>query len=108
MPDGAPSSALIFGDGLQAPTLLPQAEVTPLALEYGTKPPMEVVEAVRADAWLHAHGDPLSPAGQAIKRQIRDAFYEDTDIWRGMVLGQSLQACRQAVTGLAASSSVSP
>ena len=105
MPDGASSSALILGDGLQAaPALLPRAEVTPLALEYGTKPPMEVVEAVRADAWLHAHGDPLSSAGQAIKRQIRDAFYEDTDIWRGMVLGQSLQACRQAVIGLAAGS----
>ncbi len=102
LPDGASSSAVIQGDGLKAaPALLPQAAVTPLALEYGTKPPMEVVEAVRADAWLHAHGDPLSPAGQAIKRQIRDAFYEDSDIWRGMVLGQSLQACRQAVIGLA-------
>jgi hypothetical protein len=101
LPDGDSASASILGDGLSAAVaLLPKAAVTPVALEYGTRPDREVIEALRADAWLHSHGDPLSPEGQAIKRQIRNAFYEDTDLWRGMVLGQSLQACRQAVLGL--------
>ena len=35
-----------------------------------------------------------------IKAQILGAFYIDTDMWRGMVLGQSLMAVRQAINGL--------
>lgn len=101
MPDGASSSAILSGDGLSAaPALLPKAEVTPIAMEYGTVSPIEVSEALRADAWLHAYGDPLSPDAKPIKRQIRDAFYTDTDEWRGMVLGQSLQTARKAAFAL--------
>jgi len=83
------------------PALLPHAEVTGMALEYGTVDGAQVMEALRADNWLHLHGDPLSPQGQAIGADTRAAFYIDTDIWRGMVLGQSLIATRQALTGLA-------
>jgi len=60
-----------------------------------------VTTALRADAWLHTHGDPTGPEAQAIKAQIRDAFYGDADDWKGMVAGQSLLACRQALAGLA-------
>ena len=49
---------------------------------------------------VHAHGNPLSPAGRDIKKQIRAAFYGDADDWKGMVAGQSLLACRQALAGL--------
>lgn len=99
---GESVSAKLAGDWLNAsPELLPQAEVTSIALEYGTVASAQVLEALRADNWLHAHGDPLSPEGQAIKAQVRDAFYVDTDVWRGMVLGQSLIAIRQALAGLA-------
>jgi len=31
---------------------------------------------------------------------VRDAFYGDADDWKGMVAGQSLLACRQAIAGL--------
>ena len=55
-----------------------------------------------ADAWLHAHGDPLSPEAAPIKAAIRDAFYGDADDWKGMVAGQSLLATRQAMAALAA------
>lgn len=100
---GDSTSADIKGDGLAAaPLLLPSAEVTGVALEVGTKTLVEVGEALRADAWLHAHGDPTSPSAKAIKTQIRDAFYGDADDWKGMVAGQSLLACRQAIRGLAA------
>ena len=99
---GESVSAKLAGDWLDAsPRLLPHAEVTAIALEYGTVESAHVLEALRADNWLHAHGDPLSPEGQAIKAQVRDAFYVDTDVWRGMVLGQSLIAVRQALAGLA-------
>jgi len=99
---GDSTSADIVGDGLSfAPRLLAHAQVTGMALEFGTKPPMEVIGALRGDAWLHAHGDPLSPEGRAIKAVVRDAFYGDADDWKGMIAGQSLLATRQAVKGLA-------
>lgn len=94
-------SAQIAGDWLgAAPQLLPRARVTGIALEYGTLDPNKVLDALRADNWLHAHGDPSSAQGQRIKAQILAAFYVDTDVWRGMVLGQSLTAARQAINGL--------
>lgn len=99
---GESVSAKLAGDWLDAaPRLLPHARVTGIALEYGTVETAQVLEALRADNWLHAHGDPQSTQGQAIKRQVRDAFYVDTEVWRGMVLGQSLIAVRQALAGLA-------
>ena len=101
MAGGDSTSAEIVGDGLSfAPGLLAHAEVTGMALEFGTRPLTEVLNALRADAWLHAYGDPLSPEGQAIKAEVRDAFYGDADDWKGMIAGQSLLATRQAVRGL--------
>ena len=100
---GNSTSADIVGDGLNAaPGLLAHAQVTGMALEVGTLPVMDVLNAVRADAWLHAYGDLASPQGVAIKAQVRDAFYGDADDWKGMVAGQSLLAVRQAIAGLGA------
>ncbi|MFI4936135.1 MAG: M14 family metallopeptidase [Caulobacterales bacterium] len=100
--DGTSTSADIAGDNLgAAPLLLPHAEVTGMALEVGTHPLATVFLALRADAWLHAYGDVASTEGQAIKQQIRAAFYGDADDWKGMVAGQSLLVCRQAIAGLA-------
>jgi hypothetical protein len=98
---GTSTSAPITGDGLDAASrLLAHAEVTGMAIEVGTQPLTAVLLALRADAWLHAHGDPRSPDADAIKAQIREAFYGDTDDWKGMVAGQSLLAMRQAIAGL--------
>jgi hypothetical protein len=98
---GDSSSAVIAGDGLgAAPTLLPHAEVTGVALEVGTQPVDQVLLALRADAWLYAHGNVDSTLGHAIQAQMRAAFYGDADDWKGMVAGQSLLLCRQAVAGL--------
>ena len=99
---GTSTSADILGDGLAAaPHILAHAEVTGMALEVGTQETMTVLNALRADAWLHAHGDPLSEQGRAIKALVRDAFYGDADDWKGMVAGQSLLAVKQALAGLA-------
>ena len=98
---GTSTSADVLGDGASAAAaLLSNAEVTVVALEFGTVPVLTVLQALRADAWLHAHGDLQSPQGKAIKQQVREAFYGDTDDWKGMVAGQSLHACRQALAGL--------
>ena len=99
--DGSSSSATLVGDGLAAaPTLLSHAQLTAIAFEVGTKPMEEILNALLADTWLHAHGDPLSPAGQAIKRQMRAMYYGDAGDWKGMVAGQSLLMCKQAIAGL--------
>jgi len=99
--DGTSASAPIVGDGLAgAPVILKHAQVTGMALEVGTQSLAQVLLALRADTWLHAHGDPASPQGQVIKAQIRDAFYGDADDWKGMVAGQSLLAVKQAIAGL--------
>lgn len=101
---GESVSADIAGDWMcMAPDLLPHAEVTAISLEYGTVDSTVVLDALRADNWLHAHGDPTGPEAPAIKAQILAAFYTDTDVWRGMVLGQSLMTVRQAINGLSGS-----
>ncbi len=99
---GTSTSADIKGDGLSvAPDLAPRASVVGMALEFGVQPLAQTLDAVRADAWLHAHGELGSEQGVAIKRQVRDAFFGDSDDWKGMIVGQSLLACRQALAGLA-------
>ena len=103
--DGSASSASLTGDGLSAASsLLPHAEVTTMALEFGTLSIEAVHEAVCGDAWLHAHGEVASAFGEKLRWQTRDAFYCDTDTWKGMVVGQSLTVCRQAIASLSASS----
>ena len=100
--DGTSTSALLSGlMWTAAYQEAPQAEYTGIALEYGTLPMREVVDALRADQWLENH--PEAPAAQleAIKRQLRDAFYTDTDDWKQRIVEQGVQAARQAVAGLA-------
>jgi hypothetical protein len=78
----------------------PQAQVTSMAIEFGTQPLLQVLQALRAEQWLQMH--PNAPADQAarIKRDLRDAFYVDTDDWKQKILTQALQAMTQAVVGL--------
>ena len=77
-----------------------QAEYTGIAMEYGTLPFDQVTMALRADQWLENH--PEAPPAQRvqIKRQIRDAFYTDTDAWKARIVEQGMAAAYQAVTGL--------
>jgi len=100
--DGSSASAAVGGDGLSAVSaVLPNAQVTCMALEVGTLPLPDISHALRADCWLHSHGDPQGVDAKPIKEQIRGAFYGDRDDWKGMVAGQSLLAMRQALAGLA-------
>lgn len=80
----------------------PQADITSLAIEFGTQPLMQVLQALRAEQWLQNH--PGVPAVQAarIKRDLRDAFYVDTADWKQRILAQSFQAMDRALQGLAA------
>ncbi|MDD5336273.1 MAG: DUF2817 domain-containing protein [Rhodoferax sp.] len=76
----------------------PQAEITPLCLECGTQPTMQVLKALRAEQWLTLHPD--APVAQAagIKRGLRDAFYVDTAAWKEKIVDQARQAMLQALS----------
>lgn len=99
--DGSSASALITGMmWLAAPQECPQAEYTGIAIEYGTVPFDQVTEALRADQWLENHPDAPHAQRVHIKRQVRDAFYTDTDEWKSRIVAQGVEAAQQAVAGL--------
>ncbi len=78
----------------------PQAEHTGIALEYGTVPFQEVLQALRADHWLHRHPQAPTALQASIRQGMRDAFDVDSDAWRAQVVVQARQAMFQAVQGL--------
>ncbi len=101
--DGSSASALLSGlMWLAVGQECAQAEYTGIALEYGTVPFERVTDALRADQWLENHPDAPHAQRVQIKRQIRDAFYTDTEAWKSRVVEQGVQAAHQAVSGLAA------
>ena len=73
-----------------------------VALEYGTFAPANGLRVLRADHWLHSHGnvDWGHPDTVRIKTDIRDHFAPRTIDWQEMVLFRSRQILRQAVAGL--------
>lgn len=79
-----------------------------LTLEFGTRPVDEVLDALRADHWLHAYGsvdggqvDWDAARTRAIKAQLMRTFCPDGPEWREMVLFRGRQVIRQALAGLA-------
>lgn len=75
-------SAVLAGDWLAvADELAPNAEVTPICIEYGTVDGVTVLQSLRADAWLHGYGAPTGPEAPAIRAQVRAAFADDDPAW---------------------------
>ena len=100
--DGGSASAEVKGSAvLCIYEECPGAEITCMGLEYGTVPFDAVLQALRGAHWLEIHPD--APAGlrASIDRSMRDAFYTDTELWKGKILGQARTAVLQAVTALA-------
>ena len=78
----------------------PQAEYTGIALEYGTEPIPEIIDALRGDHWLALHPEAPAELAAQIKARLKRAFYTDTDAWKGQIVSQARQALFQAVDGL--------
>ena len=78
----------------------PQAEYTGICLEYGTLPMPQMLMALRADHWLHAHPQADAALARRIRQDLRDAFYPDADDWKRRVWAQGLEAAQQALRGL--------
>ncbi len=85
-----------------------QAQYTGMAMEYGTVPMLDVMDALRADQWLENHPEADEATARAIKQQLRDAFYTDTDAWKEQVLVQAHDAARKALAGLASAAPPPP
>lgn len=103
--DGTSSSTDIMGNTAAAlAEETGDAELTAITLEFGTVPASEVLNALRADHWLHAHaGDPMSTLGETVKTTMRDAFYCDSDDWKQLVWTRCGEILLRSLAGLAAS-----
>jgi hypothetical protein len=101
--DGSSVSAPVTGIvGFAAYDECPQAEITCMAIEYGTLPLEQVLHALRADQWLENHPEADTTGQRArIKREVRDAFYIDSDEWKRTVVAQAREAVAKAIDGLA-------
>jgi hypothetical protein len=100
--DGSSSSAPL--QGLMWASIYqecPQAEYTGIALEYGTLPVMQMMDALRADQWAENHPDAPPAQLAQIKRATRDAFYVDTDEWKQQIAEQAIDAALGGIKGLA-------
>lgn len=105
--DGSSTSAVLTGMMFAAAyEECPQAEYTGIAMEYGTVPVLEVMQALRAEQWLHKDQQSGRRASAELARQIKQqmlqAFYTDTDAWKGQIVSQARQSMFQAVDGLTA------
>ncbi len=100
--DGSSTSARLTGEmWTVAYDECPQAEYTGITLEYGTVPLLPMIDALRAEQWLENHPEAPAEQARAIRRQMREAFFTDTDVWKVQVVDQAINAARDAVVGLA-------
>jgi hypothetical protein len=101
---GTSTSAQLHGtNGEGFVRFLPHAELTAIALEYGTLPLDDVLDAVRADNWLHLHADLAGEDSRRIKTQMRDAFAPNDASWRQAVWARAEDILRKTAFGLARS-----
>jgi predicted deacylase len=96
--DGSSTSASIVGFVTGASyDECPDAEITAMALEYGTVPLPQVLLALRADHWLHNHPEAPEALQPSIREQMRDAFHVEADDWKEQVFAQARTAALQTV-----------
>ncbi len=69
-------------------------------LEVGTRPVPQVLEALRADNWLHIHGDLGSKLGGEIKTRLKDAFFPDEPDWKELVSLRARQIMDVTLAGI--------
>lgn len=95
---GESVSAVVGGsvaDGVYA--ALPQAEITYVALEFGTYPMDVVLEALRRDHSCHASNTPDPAEAAACGRRMRDAAYIETPAWQAAVFGRTADFAYRAL-----------
>jgi hypothetical protein len=80
--------------------MLPQAEVTAVALEFGTYPLNQLLDSFRLHALL-SQSSQLSPEREEqVRSTIQDFFYPGTQAWLNPVWARTVQVTQQALVGL--------
>ncbi len=101
--DGSSSSAVVRGDmGTVFFDILSNAWAAAIALEYGTLDMVTVLDGLRQDNWLYAHGDRDSELGRQIVANSRACFYTETDEWKAQVSERATWAFAKAFEALSA------
>ena len=92
-----------FLEAVNAAGLQPKSHIHPLKGRDGETLAMDLawVGDPKADR-LPGRPDASADQARKIRQQMMNAFYVDTDAWRGPILGQALEAMVQDVEGLAA------
>ena len=80
---------------------LPNTKVSFIAAEYGTRDIDTVLGSIRADNWLHQHGDLDSDQGRQIKAELREVFRPDDRGWEARILEIGARVVQEACAGLA-------
>ncbi len=101
--DTAVSAAVSGPIWTAVPDECPHAEYTGIALEFGTLPPLQVLHALRGEAWLRTNPQAAPGLAERIGREAFGAFFVDSAEWRAGVLRQAREAIIQAIDGLAGS-----
>jgi hypothetical protein len=78
----------------------PHTELTFAALEVGTRDTRAVFKALRRDNWLHCIAGHTHPLAEAIRLELRDAFYPDDDVWKLLVWSHSVEVVESALRSL--------
>lgn len=71
-----------------------------IALEFGTHPIPVTLEALRAENWLVARGDPASEQATRIKQALKDAFYIDEPDWHRAVASRLIDLVVKVKAGM--------
>lgn len=84
------------------PRWIPKTELTFAALEVGTRSTRDVFNALRKDNWLHCFADKRyrHKDAEAIRLELRDAFYPDTADWKRKVWKHATEVVDAALKGL--------
>ena len=99
---GTSSSTRVVGTTLGAfvEGLAPGTAFAGLALEYGTLPMADVLQALRGDHYLRRNGTAGTPLWRDLKARMREAFYGEDDAWKQSVFARAADFADKALAGL--------
>lgn len=79
---------------------LSEAQIAFITLEFGTYPIDRVLTALRGDNWLYQSGEFDNALAASIKKDIKQAFYPETDTWKMNVWSRSCEVVEMALSGI--------
>lgn len=99
--DGSSTSSNLHGLAWHAvPDTLRSIDYAGIAVEFGTLPLPDVLQALRGDHWLYRHRDADNTQRDLIRERMWQAFYGDADDWRANVVEQCVAAVRAAAVAV--------